>query len=227
LKQLLPKLTPPNGSAGKVGGRIRAAGVGNSVADMLATSNGEVALVSRGGDASELAIVLTNLDLAHAATLLLTGDRNAPIHCVVADFEATNGRLAVRSLVMDTTAEKIVGEGTVDLANERYALTLEAKSKKASLLALRGPIVVEGTFKSPKVHPATLPVAARVGTSVALGTLLTPLAALLPLVDVGGGADANCGALIEDAQQSARAKPPMPKATKRTLASTPASSSIR
>lgn len=211
LRRLLPKLKPPNGSAGTLGGRARLAGVGNSVADMLATSNGEVALINRGGDASELAIVLTNLDLAHAAKLLIAGDRNSPVHCVVADFVAENGRLAARNLVVDTTSEKIVGEGTIDLATERFDLALNAQSKRPSLVALRGPIVIEGTFRAPRVHPATLPVAARIGTSVALGALLTPLAALLPLVDVGGGEDADCRALVQEAQQNAKAKPPMPR----------------
>jgi len=65
-------------------------------------------------------------------------------------------------------------------------------------------------------------VAARVGASVALGVLLTPLAALLPLVDPGGGEDADCGALVQQAQQNAKAKPPMPK-----VASLPRGSSPR
>jgi len=222
LRQILPGVKPPNGSAGKLGGRARLAGTGNSVADMLTTSNGEVALINRGGDASELAIVLTNLDLAHAAKLLLTGDRNSPVHCVVADFVAVNGKFAARNLVVDTTSEKIVGEGTIDLANERYDLALNAESKRPSLVALRGPILIEGPFRAPRVHPDPLPVAARVGASVALGVLLTPLAALLPLVDPGGGEDADCGALVQQAQQTAKAKPPMPK-----VASLPRGSSPR
>ena len=69
LKQLIPGFKPPKGSAGKVGGRARLSATGNSIADMLGSSNGEVALISRGGEASALAVVLTNLDLARAASL--------------------------------------------------------------------------------------------------------------------------------------------------------------
>ena len=200
LKQVLPAIKPPNGSAGKVGGRARFVASGNSIADMLAASNGDVALISEGGDASALAIVLTNLDLARAVPLLLGGDTTSPIRCVVGDFEAQNGKLSARTLVLDTDAEKILGEGNVDFANERYALKLTAQSKKASLVALRGPILVDGSFKSPNIHPAPGPIAARVGASVALGVAATPLAALLPLIDVGGAADADCQALIQEAQ---------------------------
>src|SRR5205085_6234632 len=116
------------GSAGKVGGRAKFTATGNSVADMLATSNGEVALISWGGDASELTIVLTNLDLARAAELLLRGDANSPIRCVVGDFVSENGVLAAKTLVIDTEAEKILGQGKVDFANERYDLSLHAQS---------------------------------------------------------------------------------------------------
>ena len=169
---------------------------------MLGSSNGEVALISRGGDASKLAMVLTNLDLARAAQLLLRGDTNSEIRCIVADFVAEDGTMFARRLVMDTEVEKIVGDGSIDFARERYDLTLDAKAKRPSIVALRGPIVVDGTFRSPRVHPAMGPVAARVGASVALGAALTPLAALLPLIDVGGHADADCGALIQEAQDN-------------------------
>ncbi|MDQ2962030.1 MAG: AsmA family protein, partial [Pseudomonadota bacterium] len=206
LKQILPAVRPPKGSAGKVGGRARFAATGNSIADMLASSNGEVALISHGGEASELAIVLTNLDLARAAQLLLKGDENSPIRCVVADFVAENGNMTARTLVMDTEAEKILGEGSVNFATERYDLRLNAKSKRASWLALRGPIIVDGTFKSPQVHPAAGPIALRVGTSIALGVAATPLAALLPLIDFGGATDADCQGLMQDAKENVQAQ---------------------
>lgn len=212
LNQLVPGIKPPKGSAGKVGGRARFTGRGNSVADMLASSNGEVALISRGGDASKLAVVLTNLDLARASQLLLSGDKSSEIHCIVADFVAEDGTMFARRLVMDTEVEKVIGDGSVDFAQERYDLTLNAKSKRPSILALRGPIVVQGTFKSPRVHPAVGPIAARLGASVALGAALTPIAALLPLIDVGGNADADCGALINEAAANVQSRPEGPKA---------------
>ena len=207
LKQIVPKLAPPNGSAGKLSGHARLNGTGNSVADMLGSSSGEIALVSEGGDASALAIVLTNLDLARAVPLLLGGDSNSPIRCVVGDFVADNGKLTTRTLVVDTAAEKILGQGSIDLDRELYDLQLKAQSKKPSMLALRGPILVDGSFKSPNIHPAGGPIAARVGASVALGVLATPFAALAPVVDVGGATDADCPALVQEAQANVAARP--------------------
>ena len=93
----------------------------------------------------------------------------------------------------------ITGEGTVDFRDEKYELTLKAKSKRPSLLALRGPIVIRGTFRAPAAGPAVGPVAARVGAAVGLGALAGPLA-LLPLIDFGGASDVDCKALMEQAR---------------------------
>ena len=198
LRQVVPALKPPNGSAGKLAGRAVFAASGNSVARMLASSDGEAALMSRGGNASALAIVLTNLDLARAVPLLMKGDQSSPIRCIVANLAADQGRISTRSLVIDTEAEKIYGEGAIDFRSERYDLKLDAQSKKPSLLALRGPILIDGTFKSPRVHPAIAPIAARVGSAIALGALAPP-AALIPLIDFGRGTDADCDGLMEAA----------------------------
>ena len=204
LKQIVPALRPPKGSAGKVGGRAKFTATGNSVADMLATSNGEVALISWGGNASELAIVLTNLDLARAVEIMLRGDANSPIRCVVADFVSVNGVMDAKMLVIDTEAAKILGQGKIDFRDERYDLTLKAQSKRPSLIALRGPIAIDGSFKNPNVHPETGQITARVGTSIALGAL-NPLAALLPLIDFGGASDADCRGLIAEASANVQA----------------------
>jgi uncharacterized protein involved in outer membrane biogenesis len=199
LKSVLPLLKPPNGSAGKITGRARLSSTGNSVAKMLASMNGEIALLSSGGQASTLTLVLTNLDLARAAQLLLRGDDNSPIRCVVADFAAKDGTLNAQTLVVDTADVNIIGEGNIDLRDEEYDLRLKAKAKRPSPLALRGPIVIRGTLKQPKVQPEIGPVAARLGSSIALGVLATPLAALLPLIEPGTGKDSACGELIAQA----------------------------
>ena len=200
LARVFPSLKPPKGNAGKLGGRLQFTGHGNSIAEMLASSNGSLALINWGGQASELTMVLSNLDLANAAELLLRGDANASIRCAVADFGIDNGQWGVRTLVVDTAAEKILGQGSADFKTEQYDFRLEAKSKRPSLMALRGPIVVDGSFRTPHVRPAAGPLLARVGASVALGVALTPIAALLPLIDTGGAADADCAGLIEDTQ---------------------------
>jgi uncharacterized protein involved in outer membrane biogenesis len=226
-KALLPALKRDSGSAGKIGGRAQITAKGNSIAAMAGSANGEVALIMSQGRASTLTLVLVNLDLANAARYLIRGDPNAPVHCGVVIAELQNGVAVPRTFVVDSTEEKITGEGTVDLKQEQYDLRLKAQSKRVSLVALRGPIRVGGTFKHPQVRPETGPLVARVGAAVALGIVATPLAALIPLVDLGTAKGANCSALIGEAEQTARkipAQPPAPDPGKRPAAAPPRAS---
>jgi hypothetical protein len=171
---------------------------------MLATLDGDVALISTGGTASALALVLADLDLARAATFLIRGDESAAVHCVVGDFGAKQGVVTLRTLVADTEVENIRGEGSIDFGRERYDLQLAAHAKQPTL-ALQGPIVVRGTFRQPVVAPVVGPVAARIGAAVALGVVATPIAALIPLIDPGTARDSDCGALIGAAEENVSA----------------------
>jgi uncharacterized protein involved in outer membrane biogenesis len=199
LKRIFPQLESPRGSAGRFGGRARFRTAGNSVADMFAAANGEGAIAMRGGQASTLTLVLTNLDLARAATLLIGGDQTAEIACAITAVHVEDGVMEPDLLVADTSAELIKGEGSVDFRSEKYDLRLHAHSKQPSILALRGPVVIGGTFGQPDVHPAVGPVVARIGAAVGLGALAPPLA-LLPLIDLGDAPDADCRRLYDDAR---------------------------
>jgi uncharacterized protein involved in outer membrane biogenesis len=169
---------------------------------MLAAVDGDAAVIMHGGEASTLQLVLTNLDLARAAELLLRGDETAEIRCAVGALHAKGGVMTPDLLVVDTSAVVITGSGSVDFRDEKYDLALNAKSKRPSLLALRGPMVIRGTFRTPVVGPVVGPVAARVGAAVGLGLLAPPLA-VLPLIDFGGASDVDCRALIEQAHVNA------------------------
>lgn len=195
LKSIFPKLASPKGTAGRFGGRANFKAQGGTIAQMAASANGETALIMRGGEASTLALVMTNLDLARALALLLQGDETSPIHCAVGSFRIADGRMAPQFLVIDTSAVTIYGEGSIDFRQEKYDLLLKASSKKPSLLALRGPILIGGTFKSPVIRPEAAALTTRLGAAAGLASVAPPLA-LLALVDLGGAPDVDCGQII-------------------------------
>jgi AsmA family protein len=204
---LFPELKANEASAGRAGGRAKLRLTGNSIAQMSASADGELAVIMSKGRVSTLSLLLTNLDLANAAERLLRGDQNAPVYCAVLSGRMREGVFVPQLFVVDSSEEKIVGEGGIDFRDEHYDLRLKANSKRPSLVALRGPIRIEGTFKHPKVTPEGGPVVARVAAAIGLGALLTPPAALLALVDPGGARDSNCAALIADAEKSAADEP--------------------
>ena len=77
--------------------------------------------------------------------------------------------------------------------------TLTPKSRKLSLVSLRTPIHVQGSFVDPQVSLDKTTLAARGLGALALG-LVNPLLALLPLIETGPGLDSECRQLIHEAQ---------------------------
>jgi uncharacterized protein involved in outer membrane biogenesis len=198
LARIFPQLASPRGKTGRVGGYADISSTGNSVAALAAGLNGNGGLIMAGGEASTLALILTNIDLAGAVPLILAGDKAAALHCAAASFVIKDGTLVPRLLIIDTSAVRVEGEGAIDLANERYDLRLKGKSKKFSVFALRGPIQISGTFRNPKVSPVVAPVAARIAVAAGLAAVAPPLA-LLPFIDLGGAEDVNCKTVLQEA----------------------------
>jgi len=179
-------------------GRARLTGDGNSLAAMLGAVRGQLAFLMNGGEISDLTLRLANLDIANALPSLLTGDRNVPIRCFVADFSAQQGRLNVSTLILDIAHTTLAGEGTIDMGDERLDLRIVAYPKEWSLFALRGPILVTGPLADPVVTPDVAGIALRTGVAVGLGVVATPLAALIPFITPGQRPQTDCPSLIAD-----------------------------
>ena len=194
LSTLFPVLKK-HGGAGKASGRSHLTASGTTAAELVAATSGELTMLSAGGTSGSLSSSLADLDLAQASKLLLRGDAASQIRCAASDFAIERGVMRVKTLVVDTDDETIVGRGAIDLPDQRYDLELESQSKTPSLLAYKGPVIVDGSFKHPNVHAKSGPLLARVGAAVGLA-VINPVAALLPLVDVGGAAGVNCRALL-------------------------------
>jgi uncharacterized protein involved in outer membrane biogenesis len=206
LDQLFPDSKLNAASAGTMGGRAKLDASGNSVAQMLGTANGEAALIMDGGTVSELLLRLSDLDMANSLLVLLGGDKQVPIRCMVANFKAVQGDFKVQDLVLDTPKVNITGDGHVNFADESLHLRLVSRSKGFSLAALRGPIIVTGRFKKPSVRPDMGKVVVRGGFAVGLGSLTGGIGALIPLLDFGKDKDSNCAALVSQTKSDAGIK---------------------
>lgn len=185
-------------SYGAIGGRFELRGTGNSAHQVAASSDGGVGLIAGGGQLSLLLVEFAGLDLAESLGLLIGKDRPIEIRCGVADFKIKQGVMTTDAFVIDTTDTIFRGEGAIDLGRELMDMKIRPKPKDISLVTLRSPILVRGTFAQPHVGPDMGKVIAKGGLATALGVLLTPLASLLVTLDLGGGKDANCSALFQD-----------------------------
>jgi len=207
LNQLIPKAEILSASFGAVEGGLQLKGTGNSTAAALATSNGQINLYSRGGKVSNLLLEYAGTDIAEIVRFWVGGDQQIQLRCGIATFTVKNGLMTSETMVVDTDDTYIGGKGTVSLRNETLNLTLTPLPKDVSIVALRGPLHVTGTFAHPKFGLDKGYLAGRIGASVLLG-LLNPLAALVPLIETGPGKDAPCAQLLNSVQVAANSRKP-------------------
>ncbi|HZT55395.1 MAG TPA: AsmA family protein, partial [Burkholderiaceae bacterium] len=115
-----------------------------------------------------------------------------------------------RVFVLDTRDSTIWVDGSISLATEALELRVVTTPKDFSPLALRTPVLVRGTFANPRVSVDKGKLGTRLGAA-ALLALVNPLAALIPLMDVGDSADAQRGAdACRALSQRIKAKPLLP-----------------
>ncbi|WP_372486885.1 AsmA family protein [Stenotrophomonas sp. WHRI 8082] len=192
LGQLFPDAKLAEQASGGIGGEIDLSGNGNSIAAMLGSSDGTVAIGMGKGHVGNLIMELAGLDVAESLKFLFTGDRQIPLRCAFADFGVKDGRMDSRALAVDTTDTLIVGEGSINLKNEQMDLLLKPRPKDISILALRSPLRIDGTFKDPSFRPDFKALGLRGAIALALGSIAPP-AALLATFEPGPGKDSDCG----------------------------------
>ena len=201
INKLVPGTDALDQSFGAVDGRVQLKGRGNSAAAVLGTSNGRIDLVSRGGEMSNLLVEVAGLDGAEILKFFVGGDKEIQLRCGIAAFKVKDGVMVSEAFVIDTDDTYIGGEGTISLRDETLDMKLTPLPKDVSILSLRGPLRVRGTFAEPKPGVEKRSLARRVGAAVMLG-LVNPLLALLPTIETGPGKDksAPCGELIQSLQ---------------------------
>lgn len=206
IRQLFPKLQSMQASFGEVNGDAVVVGDGNTVASMMASSNGELSAVVTQGTVSKFMLELAGLNVANALIVKLFGDKQVNMRCLAADAVLLHGRANIRRFVLDTDDAVIDVTGYVDLAQEQINLDVLPKTKGGRIFTLRTPLYAKGSFEHPDVGPYKAPIALKAGAALALSTIF-PLAAVLPLVNVTKVPDTDCASAIARAE-----KPPVTKA---------------
>jgi uncharacterized protein involved in outer membrane biogenesis len=191
--------------AGVLGGRAKLQGSGRSTAALFASLDGSTELWLRDGRVSSLLTELAGIDLAESLGIVMAGDEGLPVRCAVARFIVRDGVMTPEVAVIDTPDTTVFVGGRISLADERLGMTLTARPHDVSLVALRAPVRIEGTFAEPKVDLDVGRIGLRLAAAAALAAV-TPLASLLALTDFGEAERAVCGDALQRLKSPAAPK---------------------
>jgi uncharacterized protein involved in outer membrane biogenesis len=216
LKQLFPTFAPMKTSFGEINGDVALDATGNSVAALLASSNGETKLLMNDGAISKTLLETAGLNVGNIVIGKLFGDKTVKINCAAADLVASKGLYDMRLFVFDTGDAVINVDGTVNMATEKLDLDVKPHTKGFRVFSLRSPLYVKGTLKDPNVGVHAGPLIARGAGAVALATVAAPAAALLALISPSHDSDNDntCEMVLDQLRQSGKiSAPPVPKAS--------------
>lgn len=190
--------------AGRFSGDTRFSSTGRSTAALLDGLDGSVKGRIDDGAISHLVVEAMGLDVAQALGVFVAGPKPLKLSCALIDLKSTRGKVT-SSALLNTVDSMVFVDGRVSFRDEGLDLRLVSAPKDWSPLTLRTPVTVRGTFGDPDVSVEPRPLAMRLIASVVLGTVVAPVAAILPLIDLGdgGGKDDGCAAAVQAAREHA------------------------
>jgi uncharacterized protein involved in outer membrane biogenesis len=166
---------------GVLNARVAVTGHGSSIHQVAATANGKVtAFIPHGSIRASLA-ELTGINLRGLRLFLTKNPQEAVIRCAAAHFRAQNGNLTADTMIIDTDAMMIEGEGSIQLDSETLDLEIRGQPKGLRFLELHTPVLVRGTLAKPSFD-------------------IEPRHSALKLIDRGVKKDADCTSLMATAE---------------------------
>lgn len=214
LERLMPSVELNRASTGLLRGKVNLSGQGASVAQMLGSASGDVALLMGKGSISNLLMEFAGLDGGEIIKFMMGRDQRVQLRCAAMAFNVEQGVMGSRALVLDTADTVVYGHGTINLGSEQLDLLFRPFPKDASILALRSPLKMTGTLGRPEAGVDKAAIAGRAAVAIALGAI-NPLLGLAATIETGPGEDADCTAVLKQAanpQAGGAQAAPQPKA---------------
>ena len=215
LRQVFKELDIKEEVRGKLDADIRIRGRGASVAQIMARANGRTEMIVGRGRIDNQLIDVVGADLALGN--VGSSEPYTTINCVVSRFQIKSGIATATDLVLDTDRTTIVGEGKVNLRNERLDFGMDMTPKSGagvegtgrttfSLGQLVKPFRLIGTLANPKVGLDPVKSGLALGKAIG-GTMLFGPAGIAAVLVGGdtGSAENPCLAAIDQAAKGVAA----------------------
>ncbi|SNS87625.1 hypothetical protein SAMN06295912_1212 [Sphingomonas laterariae] len=134
---------------GKVEGRMRLTGTGDTVREAVGHADGRMGLVVHSGVLPSKRAALLGFDVGKA--LFGDDDEQASLNCAVLSGEMRGGMLTLRHLIVDTSISQAQGSGTIRFPSEELNVRLTGKPKGDAAVRVPGSVLVRGFIRAPDI----------------------------------------------------------------------------
>lgn len=193
---LARRLKPGTDLAGQFSLRVDVDSRARYLSDILRYGSGRVEFAVWPQNMKSGVIDLWAVNLLVALAPAVDGGNVSKVNCAVGRFVLDQGRLAEKTIVMDTSRMRVSGRGGANFADETLKLRMTPQAKEPQFLSLALPIEVGGTFQKFSISPTAGDVLGMVGR-LATSLVWVPIQKLAGRKIPADGADV-CGAELPD-----------------------------
>ena len=167
---------------GTLSGKLYILGTGHSLAEIMASANGDGVIEVSKGAFSGLLIEAAGVDLIESLILYIGDDASVPIRCGAGRAVVKDGVAQFDRVVVDTEDSVLYAHGGVNLLDQTVDLYITADAKDFSLIALDAPVRVRGPLRDPE-------------------TSIAPDKLDIPFFEMGEAQDLDCATLRQQVMQ--------------------------
>ena len=169
---------------------VEVQGDGKSVAAIMAGLDGNVRALFGDGQvrAAELDALVGGVSRM-VANLATASSDWVKLNCIAHHIEIVDGIATHKAFLIDTEHATVVGEGLIDLKQERLQMKVSPSAKSVTL-NVAVPVKIKGTLAEPSFVPDEVGALIKLGGL--LGVVLFPPAAIAAFFDLGASDDHPC-----------------------------------
>lgn len=194
------KLKPTEMARGILSGHLDLKMHGNTPMELAKSIQGPIALVVDDGALSGTVIEAFGIDISETIASWFRGHPLYEMKCMLTSFEAKDGAIGTKAFLISTKDTSIIGKGGINLVGNKVDYTLNAHPHDFSIGSIRSPIEIKGPLNDIDVGLKKEELSVRSGIAVALGALVNPLLALLPLTEPGLDKKGQCKDIVDELQ---------------------------
>ncbi|HYX34560.1 MAG TPA: AsmA-like C-terminal region-containing protein [Oligoflexus sp.] len=178
-------LSPRELVKGNLTGTLELKSEGSSPRRLVAAADGHMQLVIDDGHIAATVLEALSMDLVETLATLVKDHPPTKINCMFASYSVDNGVIKTDHFFLSTKDSNVKLSGRLDLNRQLIDVKFETFAKDFSFASVGSPVYLKGSLGDIKVSTSRKELILKATAAIALGTLINPVMALVPFIDLG------------------------------------------